>query len=475
MLEIKGKYTTAKIMIDDVEETALNQIYNIVNHIATKDQKISIMCDVHAGASNAVIGFSMTLGDKIVPAWIGVDISCGVLFVNLGKNFTENKDELLRYDKKIRDIIPMGSNVKDTSSIQSKFFEKNFLWENANDTARKFIVSYNKKFDTNYSEIEFNYEWFLKRCKEIGMRQNSELAIGTLGGGNHFLSVEKSETHGNFYLVIHCGSRNFGKMICEYHMRIAKKSLDYKRNVELKNKIEEIKKNFSGEDIINKIKDAKKSLDINFDINMNGSEYLEGQLAIDYYMDMIFCQFYAQLNRSVIADNILKIFGTKEIERFESVHNYIDFNDLIVRKGAIRSYIGEKIIVPISMSYGSFICEGKSNSDFNFTSPHGAGRLKSRGEASRTIDLKDFEFSMKGIVSTSVVKSCLDESCFAYKNPKVIEEAIQPTATILDHIIPILNLKDKGESKTWKEKREDQKKEKNRDNNRREMRKMKGR
>jgi RNA-splicing ligase RtcB len=475
MLEIKGKYTTAKIMIDDVEETALTQIYNIVNHIATKDQKISVMCDVHAGASNAVIGFSMTLGDKIVPNWIGVDISCGVLVVDLGKNFTENKDNLFKYDEKIRNVIPMGNNIQNPLSISSKFFEKNFPWKETNDVAKKFIVSYNKKFNTNFSAIEFTYDWFLKKQKEIGMKQNAELAIGTLGGGNHFLSVEKSDTYGNYYLVIHCGSRNFGKMICEHHMRIAKRQLDYKRNVELRDKITEIKNTFSGQDVVNKIRDAKKSLDIDFDINMNGSEYLEGQLAIDYYMDMIFCESYSSLNRSVIADNILKVFGIKETERFESIHNYIDFNDLIIRKGAIRSYIGEKIIVPISMSYGSFICEGKSNSDFNFTSPHGAGRLKSRGEASRTIDMKDFEYSMKGIVSTSVVKGCIDESCFAYKNPKVIEEAIEPTANILDHITPILNLKDKGESMTWKEKRESQKKEKSRDNNRKEMRKMKGR
>ena len=475
MLEIKGKYTTAKIMIDDVEETALTQIYNIVNHIATKDQKISVMCDVHAGASNAVIGFSMTLGDKIVPNWIGVDISCGVLVVDLGKNFTENKDKLLKYDEKIRNVIPMGNNIQNRSSIPSKFFEKNYPWKEATDVAKKFIVSYNKKFNTDFSAVEYTYDWFLKKQKEIGMKQDAELGIGTLGGGNHFVSVEKSDNYGNYYLIIHCGSRNFGKMICEHHMKIAKKALDYKRNVELRDKITEIKNTFSGQEIVNKIRDAKKSLDIDFDINMNGSEYLEGQLAIDYYMDMIFCEFYASLNRSVIADNILKLFGIKDAKRFESIHNYIDFNDLIVRKGAIRSYVGEKMIVPISMSYGSFICEGKSNSDFNFTSPHGAGRLKSRGEASRTIDMKDFEYSMKGIVSTSVVKGCIDESCFAYKNPKVIEEAIEPTATILDHITPILNLKDKGDSMTWKERKERQRKEKERDNNRREMRRMKDR
>jgi tRNA-splicing ligase RtcB (3'-phosphate/5'-hydroxy nucleic acid ligase) len=444
MIEINGKYTNAKIMIDDVEETALNQVYNIVNHIATKDQKIAVMCDVHAGAGNAV-GFSMTLGDKITPAWIGVDISCGVLVINMGKNFTTNKDELLIFDEKIRNIIPMGSNINNKSSIKSKYFEKNFDWVGANDTIKKFIISYNKKFNTNFSTIEFNYDWFLKKQNEIGIRQNAELAIGTLGGGNHFISVEKSNTYGDYYLIIHCGSRNFGKMICEHHMKIAKKTLEYKRNVEFRNKIEEIRKNSNVSEIELKIKEVKKELNLDFDTNMNGSEYLEGQLAIDYYIDMIFCHYYAKLNRSTIANNILKIFEIDETERFESVHNYIDFSDLIIRKGSIRSYIGEKMIVPISMSFGSFICEGKSNPDFNFTSPHGAGRLKSRSQASRTIDMVDFENSMRDVVSTSVVKSCIDESCFAYKSPDVIEEAIQPTATILDHITPILNLKDKGD------------------------------
>lgn len=236
MLEIKGKYTVAKIMVDEVEETALNQIYNIVNHIATEDQKIAIMADVHAGASNAVVGFSMTLGDKIVPAWIGVDVACGVLFVNLGKDFTTNKDKLLKFDEKIRNVVPMGNNVCSRSSIPSKYFENNFPWKEANDTAKKFIISYNRKFSTDYSPIEFTYDWFLRKQKEISMKQDAELGIGSLGGGNHFISIERSITYGDSWLIIHCGSRNFGKMICEYHMKVAKNILDEKRNVLLRKK-----------------------------------------------------------------------------------------------------------------------------------------------------------------------------------------------------------------------------------------------
>jgi len=264
-------------------------------------------------------------------------------------------------------------------------------------------------------------------------------------------------------------------MVCDYHMRVAKKNLDDKRNVSLKSEIENIRKNFSGEEIIKKIKDAKKELGIDFDIDMKGMEYLEDQYAIDYYMDMIFAQAYAKFNRATIIDKIIKVVSAKEEERIESIHNYINFEDMIIRKGAITSYIGEKMIIPFSMKDGMLICEGKSNPEWNFSANHGAGRTMSRGEANRKIDLADFEFSMKGIVSTSVCKSTIDESCFAYKNPKMIEAAIAPTATIIDRVKPILNLKDGGESMTWKERKEKQKIEKSRDLNRREMRNMKGR
>jgi len=473
MLEIKGKYTTAKIMIDDVEESALTQVHNLIANPAFTEP-IAMMVDIHAGASSP-IGFTMPLTGKIVPAVIGVDIGCGMLAVNVGKDFTTNKDKLLKFDEKIRNVVPMGSNVMERSAVPSKFFEKNFNWKETNDLAKKFIVSYNKKFGTNYSEVEFTYDWFLNKCKQIGMRQAAELAIGTLGGGNHFIEVGLSDTTGNFWITVHTGSRNFGKMVCEYHMKIAKKILDDKRNVSLKLKIEDIRKNFAGAEILTKIKEAKKELGIDFEVDMKGMEYLEGQFAIDYFMDMIFAQAYSRFNRATIIEKILKVVSAKEIEKIESIHNYINFEDMIIRKGAITSYIGEKMIIPFSMKDGMLICEGKSNPEWNFSANHGAGRVMSRGDASRKIDLKDFEFQMKGIVSTSVCKSTLDESPQAYKNPKMIEAAIEPTATILDRVKPILNLKDGGESMTWKEKRENQKKEKSRDNNRREMRKMKGR
>jgi tRNA-splicing ligase RtcB len=396
-----------------------------------------------------------------------------MLSFNVGDSISENKDKLLKIDEKIRGIVPFGNNIQQKSAVPSKYFEKNFPWNEANDIAKKFIVNYNRKFGTDFKFVEFNYEWFLKKQKEIGMRQDAEMAIGTLGGGNHFIEVGKSTNTGDIWITIHCGSRNFGKEMCEFHQERAKKILNNKRTVDLKVKIEEIRKTSVPTEIEANIKQAKKDLGLDFaDININGMEFLEGQDAMNYFLDMIFTQVYAKFNRKRIAENISKILGCDVKETIECTHNYINFDDMIIRKGSISSYVGEKIIIPFNMADGLLICEGKSNPDWNFSAPHGAGRLMSRGDASRKIDLEKFQFRMKGIVSTSVCKSTLDESPQAYKDPKMIEEAIAPTATIIDRVKPILNLKDGGDSTTWKERKEKAKAEKNRDLNRRDMRKM---
>jgi len=472
MLEIKGKYTTAKIMIDDVEEACLQQIHAMTNHVAF-DQPIAIQADTHAGKSS-VIGFTMPLGKMVIPNVIGVDISCGMLSVNVGNQISLNKDKLLKIDEKIRNVIPMGNNTQKRSAVPSKYFERNFSWIEATENARKFIMSYNKKFNTNFDFVEFSYEWFLNKQKEIGMKQDAEMGIGSLGSGNHFIELGVSENTGEIWITVHSGSRNFGKMICEYHQNIAKKILDNKRRVILTEKIKEIKEEFPGRDIPNEIKKAKQDLGLDFDFNVNGMEFLEGQDAINYFMDMIFVQKYADFNRTRMIELITDAIGVKINDTIHTIHNYIDFKDMIIRKGAISSYIGERMIIPFTMADGMLICEGKSNPEFNYSAPHGAGRLMSRGDASRKIDLKDFQFKMKGIVSTSVCKSTLDEAPQAYKDPKVIEAAIAPTAKILDRVKPILNLKDKGESITWKEKRLKVKSEKSENKNRKEMRRMRG-
>ncbi len=472
MIEIKGKYTTAKIMIDDVEEACLQQIHAMTNHVAF-DQPIVIQADTHAGRGS-VIGFCMPLGEKIIANVVGSDIGCGVLTVNVGDQISLNKDKLFKIEEKIRNIIPMGSNIQKRSSVPSKYFEKNFPFDVATETARKFIMKYNKKFNTDFDYVRFTYDWFLNKQKEVGMRQDAELAISSMGGNNHFVEIGISENTGDAWITVHSGSRNFGKMICDFHQKTAKTILDNKRKVILTEKIKEIKEKFPGRDIPNEIKKAKKDLGLDFDFNINHMEFLEGQDGINYFMDMIFAQKYANFNRTRIIELITNAIGVTVKETIHSIHNFIDFNDMIIRKGAISSYEGQKMVIPFTMKDGLLICEGKSNSEFCYSAPHGAGRLMSRGAAKNNIDFDKYKESMKGIVTTSVTKSSVDEAPGCYKNPKMIEAAIEPTATILDRVKPILNLKDIGESMTWKERRLKEKKEKSRKNDRKQTRRMKG-
>jgi len=472
MLKIKGKYTDALITIDDIEEACLQQVYAMTNHVAF-DGKIVMMPDCHAGKS-APVGFSMPLGEKVLPNSISVDIGCGVLSANVGNQVSLNKDKLLKIDEYIRDVVPMGNKIHQRSSIPSKYFEKNFKFDEATESARNFIMKYNKKFNTNFDYVRYSYDWFLKKQKEIGMKQDAELAVGTLGGGNHYWEVGVSENTGDIWITVHSGSRNFGKMICEYHQNNAKSILDNKRKVVLTDKIREIKEQFPGRDIPNEIKKAKQDLGLDFDFNINGMEFLEGQDAINYFMDMIFAQKYADFNRTRMIELVVNKLNIKILDTIHSIHNFINFEDMIIRKGAISSYIGERMVIPLNMADGMLICEGKSNPDWNNSACHGAGRIMSRGEASRKVDLKDFQFRMKDVVSTSVCKATLDESPQSYKKSAFIEAAIAPTAKILDRVKPILNLKDKGESMTWKEKRLKAKSEKDETKNRKQMRKMRG-
>lgn len=436
MFEIKGKYGKALITIDQLEDTALGQIYNMVNHPAFVEN-IAIMADAHAG-SGCVVGFTMPLTDKIIPNVVGVDLSCGVLCVNVGKDLSIKLDRL---DTLIKRNIPMGTSIHENSIID---FEKEYKWSEANEMSNKFIIKYNEKFKTSYKSSEFNYKYFLDLLKRVGSDDKSIKSIGTLGGGNHFISIEKSENNGDNWILIHSGSRNLGKRVCEYHQNIAKKSLDNKRTYELKNKIDDIVKNTIDTSKISKlIDDAKYGLGLNLkEVNINGMEYLEGQDSINYFMDMIFMNFYSDLNRWTMMNMILDILKIEEIKEYiHSVHNYIDFKDMIIRKGAISAHQDEKIIIPLNMRDGSLICIGKSNKSFNYSSPHGAGRIMSRGEANRKVDLDKFKETMKGIYSTSVGKGTLDESPFAYKKPEMIENSIGETVVIIDRIKPILNIK----------------------------------
>ena len=461
MITLTGRYTNALLTIDEFEESLITQIYNMINHV-TFNKQVVIMPDGHAGKGSCV-GFTMPLGEKVNPSTIGVDIGCGLLSVNIGSELNMSLKEL---DEEIRTRVPMGINIHETKSRigkLSKFsFSKHFPWKEMNDNLKAFFVKYNKEFNTSFEVSEIDYRSFVDRFKTMRLEiKRVSSAIGTLGGGNHFIEVSKSRKTGDYWVTVHSGSRNFGKVICEHHENVAKKKLDYKRNVLLKTEIEYILKNTVDKSQIPTLtKEAKKKLDLDSDVNLKGMEYLEGEDLKEYFIDMVIAQVYASFNRKHMMDIMLEIINSSAIESIESIHNFIDFRDFTIRKGAIRSYVGEKMVIPFNMRDGILICEGKDNSEWNFSAPHGAGRVLSRSKAKEKLSLVDFEKQMQSIYSTSICQSVLDEAPDAYKDTTMIENAIEPTANILDKLIPVLNIKDKSSGMSWKERKEAKKKSK---------------
>lgn len=427
MIEIQGKYTTAKIMIDEIEESALQQIYSMINHPAFTNP-IVIQPDTHMG-TGSVIGFTMKLTDKVIPNVIGVDIGCSIQSVNI----TEIKMSLAELNKLIRAKVMFGANVQQ----KSYNFERQFNWKELNKKALMFHNAYQQHFNVKLKFEEYDFEWLKNKIKMIGIDYNRfSKSIGTVGGGNHFIEVSHSEKSGK-WVTVHTGSRNFGKRICDYWQNQAKQSFktNYveKRILDVK-KIKEIAQPSQIENEIKKLPQYKFPEE---------QLWLEGDDAYGYFRDMFFAQQYADLNRSTILNTItMDILDTNCIQSVTSVHNYIDFNDFIIRKGAIRSYENELMVIPFNMRDGILLCAGKSNPDWNFSAPHGCGRVLSRSKAKEILNLDDFIETMKDVVSTSVNQNTLDEAPDAYKDCKIIENAIADTAMVVDRLKPILNLKD---------------------------------
>lgn len=456
MIELKGKYSDTKIFIDEVEEGVYTQIYETLNSETSKGLKIRVMSDCHVG-SGCVIGYTQELGKYIKPSTIGVDLGCGMLSARFSGRTTLDLEKL---DKLIREYVPMGFD------IQEEVVFKNIPFGDVQVIADNFISKFNEKFGTSYDAPTYNEKWLTSKLKDVDMDEGKFFkSIGTLGGGNHFIELGKSDKSNDYWLTIHTGSRNFGLKIADYWTNVAKGKVfvaTKEYNVELDNIILNTEPK---SDIDKKIKDLRTRYNLNID-----KEYLDGEHLVGYLFDMIFAQQYALWNRKTILSQIKKALKIKKYdEEINSIHNYVDFKDFIIRKGAISSYINEKMIIPFNMRDGILICEGKSESDWNFSAPHGSGRLLSRSKAKETIDLKDFQKVMKNVYSTSVCKSTIDESPFAYKNSEMIEKAIEPTATILDRIKPLLNIKDKSESMSWKDRKDKKNKDKQRSKERNEV------
>lgn len=394
-----------KIFTKNVEQEAVDQIELLLAQDAFKDCKVRIMPDVHAG-KGCVIGFTADLGEKVIPNIVGVDIGCGMLCVSLGQTDIDFE----KLDNVIRSYVPSGRDVHEGRIIR-------------------------------FDELQE-----LKCYRELRDTKRLERSIGTLGGGNHFIEVDVAED-GYKYLVIHTGSRNLGKQVADYYQNLAFELMSGKDKLyeEQDRLIKEYKAAGRKSDIQNAIAELHRNFKA---VNPNIPKdlcYLEGKYREDYLHDMRICQKFAYINRVMIAQIICNHMGwgvdADMPDYFECIHNYIDHDSNIVRKGAISAKLGEKVLIPINMRDGCIIGTGKGNEDWNQSAPHGAGRVMSRTKAKELVSLEEFEKSMDGIYTTSVNQSTIDESPMAYKTLDEIVENIKDAVDVLAIIKPVYNFK----------------------------------
>ena len=399
MEEIHGKFNTAISFAKVIEDEAREQIRRMCNYEFTAGSKIRIMPDVHAG-KGCTIGTTMTVTDKAVPNIVGVDIGCGMYTVKLADTSIDfaRVDEAAHY-------IPSGKNTWD-------FRQEHFTLS------------------------DLNCFRSLKDSRRL------ERSLGTLGGGNHFIEIDRS-SDGTFYLVIHTGSRNLGKQVAEIYQHLAidlargkdkyfaqrdeiiavYKSLG--RKTEIKSKLAELEREYRG-------RKASMPEDLC---------YVHGKYFHQYLHDMELCQEFARRNRELIAKILLGKSGLTAVDAFHTIHNYIDVGELIIRKGAIAAHKDEKVLIPVNMRDGSVLAVGKGNSDWNFSAPHGAGRIMSRTQAKVQLNMDDYQNSMAGIYTTSVSEGTLDESPQAYKSLDDIIDVIGDTVDIVEVMKPVYNFK----------------------------------
>ena len=393
MLEIKGKVNTAICYAKVIEDEAINQIRRMCDYDMTAGSKIRIMPDVHAG-KGCTIGTTMTIVDKAVPNVVGVDIGCGMLAVRIA----EKDVDLPKLDDVINTYVPAGFNVND---------EPLGNFSHLNDLVAPADIS-------------------LAYC-----------SIGSLGGGNHFIELDKDDD-GNLWLVIHTGSRHLGLEVAKHYQELAYKQL---KDSDVGGKIKAVIADLKAKGKEKEIEKTIQALKMHEPHIPKSLCYVSGQAFKDYIHDMEIVQKHAELNRKYIADTIIEKMGWHICEEFQTIHNYIDTKNLILRKGSVSARDGEKLIIPINMRDGSLICVGKGNPDWNYSAPHGAGRILSRSEAKDAVGIDEFRESMKGIYSSSVMESTIDESPMVYKPMREIMENIKDTVDIVKIIKPVYNFK----------------------------------
>ena len=388
-----------KIYARTIESEAQAQVEQMAASPVATGSKIRIMPDCHAG-KGCTIGTTMTIHDKVCPNLVGVDIGCGMLAVKVDIGFLN----LEKLDEIIHRRVPAGFNIHSTA--------------------------------------QFNFDLSGLRCPVVD-NARAQLSIGTLGGGNHFIEVDKDNLNRS-WLIIHSGSRHLGLEIASWYQKLAKEKLTKLGREEIEAVIQELKNAGRQSEIastLNALK-AKCKHDDQDDL-----AFLTGQDMEDYLHDMRIAQQYAAFNREAIMEEIIEALPIDGSEFFHTVHNYIDLDHMILRKGAVAAYKGETLLIPLNMRDGSLLCVGKGNEDWNCSAPHGAGRLYSRNQAKQKFSVEQYEEVMSGIYTTCVGFDTLDEAPFAYKDMQEIMACIEPTVEIVSRMIPVYNFKASNDRK----------------------------
>lgn len=406
MIEINGRFTNAKIFAQTALQTAVDQIQELTDQAFMAGTKVRIMPDYHAG-KGCVIGTTIQLQDRVVPNLVGIDVGCGVFVAQLDVPTVD----FAQLDAIIRTYVPSGQDIHKEVSPSRHF-------------------------------VEFEGKQF----RASGLKDDyTNLSLGTLGGGNHFIELAKDEDD-QHYLLIHTGSRYVGAKVANWHQKRAYENL---RREDLTEKIEAMKQQGRQQEIQSMLQAYKEQTPfVPKDLS-----YLEGEAFHDYIHDMKIAQQFARMNRWTIAETIAKQMDWHFTDTFDTIHNYIDTETMTLRKGAVRANKDEKLVIPMNMRDGSLICIGKGNAEWNYSAPHGAGRMFSRRAAKKALNMADFKDTMQGIWTTSVNEETLDEAPMAYKPMTEITSAIGETVDIVKVIKPVYNFKASEATKPYERKR----------------------
>lgn len=406
MIEINGRFTNAKIFAQTALQTAVDQIQELTDQAFMAGTKVRIMPDYHAG-KGCVIGTTIQLQDRVVPNLVGIDVGCGVFVAQLDVPTVD----FAQLDAIIRTYVPSGQDIHKEVS-----------------PSRHFVEFEGKQFRASGFKDDY-----------------TNLSLGTLGGGNHFIELAKDEDD-QHYLLIHTGSRYVGAKVANWHQKRAYENL---RREDLTEKIEAMKQQGRQQEIQSMIQAYKEQTPfVPKDLS-----YLEGEAFHDYIHDMKIAQQFARMNRWTIAETIAKQMDWHFTDTFDTIHNYIDTETMTLRKGAVRANKDEKLVIPMNMRDGSLICIGKGNAEWNYSAPHGAGRMFSRRAAKKALNMADFKDTMQGIWTTSVNEETLDEAPMAYKPMSEITSAIGETVDIVKVIKPVYNFKASEATKPYERKR----------------------